>query len=148
AIAILDRFGSASTIEVLPAPGHRSKVKTWHVPQMQASNVVSLSWAPDGRRLSYIAGFQTAGGLAGGLETLDATAPGSVASGLSPWSPASKAGLHLPACMPDAVAWLGGSGRLAALEECGNSMTGHGREILVPVSPRTGEATGPALVIA
>jgi len=148
AIALLGSSGSSSGIEVRPTPGHRGAIRFWRIRPHEANDVVSLSWAPDGRRLSYIAGFQTGGGLAGGLETLDTALPGSVAPGLSPWSQASKASQAKSACTADAAAWLGTTGRLLALEECGDNLTGRGREIVVPVLPSTGRPAGPPLVIA
>ena len=143
AVALAGPTPAASGIEVLPMPGHRSTIRNWHPRGGDTGEFVSLSWAPDGSRLSYIAGFESGGGLAGAVRTLDTSAPGSVAPSVSAVSPA----LGRP-CRPDAVAWLGTTGRLDALEECGNPVTGRGREILVPVNPGTGTAAGPVRTLA
>jgi hypothetical protein len=143
AIALLGSSQRTSGIEVRPMPGHRGHVRFWRILHGIASDVVSLSWAPDGLRLSYIVGAQTGGGLQGGLKMLDTAARSSVAPGLS-----DKYGEPFGPCQPDAAAWLRNSGRLVALEDCGNPVTGRGREILAPVDPHTGRVTGPEQVIA
>lgn len=150
AVAFVNRSGLSSTIEVLPMPGHRGpghggSVRTWSIPQFAARDVLSLSWAPDGRRLSYIAAFPP---YLEALDTLDTAAPGWVAPGLDPNNPSSKYGPPAKPCQPDAVAWLDDSDRLYALEDCGDLSTGRGREVMVPVDPNSGRFLGPERVIA
>ena len=142
AVALAGPTSAASGIEILPMPGHRGTIRNWHPLRGDTGEFVSLSWAPDGRRLSYIAGFES-GGLVGAVRTLDTSAPGWAAPSVNAVSPALGR-----RCRPDAIAWLGTTGRLDALEECGNAVTGRGREILVPVNPGTGMAAGPGRTLA
>lgn len=151
AAALIPASGSASagsgnaTIEVLPTPGHHGTSRTWTIPP--PSNLAdNLSWAPDGRHLTYAVGVQTGGGIDGYPVTLDTAAPGSVAPGQSGWplvgkgasTAAGRAG-----CPPDVAAWLGGTGQFAALEECDNSQT----EVLQRASASDGTTAGPAVTI-
>ena len=142
AVALAGPTSAASGIEILPMPGHRGTIRNWHPLRGDTGEFVSLSWAPDGRRLSYIAGFES-GGLVGAVRTLDTSAPGWAAPSVNAVSPALGR-----RCRPDAIAWLGTTGRLDALQECGNPVTGRGREILLPVNPETGMAAGAARTLA
>ncbi len=151
AIALCPASGSAvsgagkAAIEVLPAPGHTGATRTWSIPA-QSNWVDNLSWAPDGERLTYAVGFQTGAGIDGYPVTLDTAAPGSVAPVQSGWPRAGKAAITAAgkaACPPDVGAWLGTTGRFAALEECDKS----GTEVLQPADASDGAATGPAVTI-
>jgi hypothetical protein len=136
---------SAATIEVLPMPGHGGTTRTWTIPA--SSNWVgNLSWAPDGRHLSYAVGFQTGAGIDGYPVTLDTSAPGAVAPGQSNWPVSGKGAATTAgraACPPNAGAWLGSTGQFAALEECDSSQT----EVLQPADASDGAAAGPAITI-
>ena len=140
AVALTGQSGRAR-IAVLPLPGHLGDGQTWRLPLTQANLVTSLSWEPDGRHLSYIAGQQSAAGVAGAAVTLDTAIRSSAAPVASTWPAVTTSGA---ACVPDVTAWLGTSGRFAALEECASS----GTEILQQTDPVTGTATGRPLVVA
>lgn len=137
------RPGSA-TIEVRPMPGFTGARRTWSLPPAEANFATGLSWAPDGRHLTYTAGLQTGGGVGGGPETLDTTAPGSVAPGTSKWRATRTSGQP---CVPEVSAWLGTSGMFAALENCVAGRA-RSREIFQAVNPRTGSAAGRPVVIS
>ena len=139
AVALTGQSGRAR-IAVLPLPGHTGAGQTWQLPLTRADLVTSLSWAPDGRHLSYIAGQQNAAGVAGAPVTLDTAIRSSAAPVASGWPAVTMAGA---ACVPDVTAWLA-SGRFVALEECASS----GTEVLQQTDPTTGAAAGPPLVVA
>jgi hypothetical protein len=103
--------------------------------------VTALSWAPDGRHLSYLAGKQTAAGIAGGPVTLDTASRMTTAPTASAWPSAARTGAT---CVPDAVAWLGRGGGFAVLEECPAS----GTEVVQPADPRTGAPAGRPVLVA
>ncbi len=104
AVALTRPWGPV-LLEILPLPGHGGVTRSWQVPPMTL--VTALSWAPDGRHLSYIAGKQTAAGIAGGPVTLDTASRMTTAPTASDWPSAARTGA---ACVPDAVAWLGRGG--------------------------------------
>jgi hypothetical protein len=104
----LTRPSGPVLLEILPLPGHSGATRSWQVPLMTL--VTALSWAPDGRHLSYLATEQTAAGIAGGPVTLDTASRKATAPTASAWPSAASTGA---ACVPDAVAWLGGSGAAA-----------------------------------
>jgi hypothetical protein len=135
----LTRPSGPVLLEILPLPGHSGATRSWQVPLMTL--VTALSWAPDGRHLSYLATEQTAAGIAGGPVTLDTASRKATAPTASAWPSAASTGA---ACVPDAVAWLGGSGGFAALEACRAS----GTEVLQPADPRTGAPAGLPVVVA
>ena len=132
-------------IEVLPTPGHAGGTRTWTIPA-PSNWADNLSWAPDGEHLTYAVDDQTGAGIDGYPVTLDIAAPGSVAPGQSGWPRAGKGASTTAgkaACAPDAGAWLGTSGRFAALEECDTAQT----EVLQPADASDGAAAGPAITI-
>jgi hypothetical protein len=114
AIVVVTTFGSHGTaaITVLPMPGFHSGTRTWTFPPASANWAKDLSWAPGGQDLTYAAGFQTGAGIGGNPSTLDTATPRDVAPVVSGW-PYAKG----PQCHPDAGAWLGDTGRFAAVEE-------------------------------
>jgi len=128
-------------IEVVPLPGHSGRVRSLRLGTVRASVVTSLSWAPDGRQLSYLPGRQ---------RTTRTFARGPVTLQLAGRRPPLPGGRGSPSvaisgsgCVPDVTAWLGRSGRFAALEHC----AGTGPEVLQTADPRTGAATGRATVL-
>ena len=125
-------------------PGFAGAPRSWRLPPAEANFATGLSWAPDGRHLTYTAGNQTGDGVGGGQETLDTAAPGSIAPGTSTWPAARTSGQP---CQPEVSAWLGTSGMFAALENCVTRRT-RSREIFQAVNPRTGSAAGRPLVIS
>jgi hypothetical protein len=139
AVALTGQSGRAR-ITVLPLPGHFGADQTWRLPLTRANLVTSLSWAPDARHLSYIAGQQNEAGVAGAPVTLDTAIRSSSAPVASAWPAVTMAGA---ACVPDVTAWLGKTGRFAALEECART----GTEVLQQTDPVTGTAAGRPLVV-
>jgi len=140
AVALTGQSGRAR-IAVLPLPGHLGAGQTWRLPLARANLVTSLSWAPDGRHLSYIAGQQNEAGVAGAPVTLDTAIRSSSAPVASAWPAVTKAG---STCVPDVTAWLSKSGRFVALEECASL----GTEVLQQTDPATGAAAGRPMVVA
>jgi hypothetical protein len=140
AVALTGQSGRAR-IAVLPLPGHLRAGQTWRLPMSRANLVTSLSWAPDGRHLSYIAGQQSEAGVAGAPVTLDTAIRSASAPVASAWPAIAMAGA---ACVPDVTAWLGKGGRFVALEACATS----GIEVLQQTDPITGIAAGRPLVVA
>jgi hypothetical protein len=139
AVALTGQSGRAR-IAVLPLPGHTGADQTWNLPLTRANLVTSLSWAPDSRHLSYIAGQQSAAGVTGAPVTLDTALRSSSAPVESAWPAITMAGAT---CVPDVTAWLA-SGRFVALEECASS----GTEVLQETDPTTGTGAGQPLVVA
>ena len=137
AVALTGQSGRAK-IAVLSLPGHVRAGQTWRLPLTRANLVTSLSWAPDGRHLSYIAGQQSE---AGAPVTLDTAIRSPSAPVASAWPALALADA---ACVPDVTAWLGKSGRFVALEACASS----GTEVLQQTDPVTGIAAGRPLVVA
>jgi hypothetical protein len=111
AIALMRATGGPppSSIVVMPMPGREGVEQSWSVADDTANESISLSWAPDGRRLSYIAGFQTGAGIGGDPITLDTTKPGKVPT-RSTWTHHSCDGVG--------AAWLGRSGEFAIVDYC------------------------------
>jgi hypothetical protein len=140
AVALTGQSGRAR-IAVLSLPGHFRAGQTWRLPLTRANLVTSLSWAPDGRHLSYIAGQQSETGVAGAPVTLDTAIRSSAAPVASAWPAVAMADA---ACVPDVTAWLGTSGRFVALEACAAS----GTEVLQPTDPVTGTPAGRPVVVA
>jgi hypothetical protein len=103
-------------IAVLPLPRHRGSARSWRLRSARGTLVTSLSWAPDGRRLSYLPARRPAASTrASSPLTLDVARHGS-ALPLSSGSP--PAVLARAGCVLDATAWLGTSGSFGALEHC------------------------------
>lgn len=135
-IAVTLTVGGKAAVMVIPTLGQRGSTRTWTVPAPY-NWAGSISWSPDGRQLTYAVGIQTGAGTDGYPVTLDIAQPGSVAPHQSGWRD-GQAG-----CVPDVGAWLGTSGRFAALEECGATQT----VVLQPANASNGAATGPAIAI-
>jgi hypothetical protein len=140
AVAVAARTGGAR-IEVLPLPGHQAARQSWSVPAAQADLITGLSWSPDGRHLSYLAGQAAAQGMAGTPAILDTAARVAAVPKLASWPLAMKTGVT---CVPRAAAWLGTSGRYAVLSEC----TSTGVVVLQTSNTSTGAAVGKPLVVA
>ncbi len=138
AVAIAARAGGAR-IEVLPLPGHLAARQSWTVPAAQADLVTGLSWSPDGRHLSYVAGQAAAQGTFAPV-ILDTAARVAAAPNLARWPLAMKTGVT---CVPRAAAWLGTSGRYAVLSDCAST----GVAVLQTSDPSTGAALGRPLVV-
>jgi hypothetical protein len=131
-----------SRIEVVPLPGHRGADRFWRLRSVRANVVTSLSWAPDGRHVSYLAvPSRAADPPADGPVMLDVAKPAAAGPTRSGWPPAA---MPRTGCVPDVTAWLGKSGRFAALEHC----AGQGTEVFQPADARTGAAAGPAVVVS
>jgi len=141
AIALSKPF-ARPRIAVLPLPRHQGTVRSWRLRYVRGTLVTSLSWAPDGRHLSYLPARRPAARTrTGGPVTLDVARRVPVmpdSSGEPPAVPL-RAG-----CVLDATAWLGTSGRFVALEHCASS----GPEVLKRTDARSGARTGRALVVA
>jgi hypothetical protein len=140
AIALSKPF-ARPRIAVLPLPKHRGTARSWRLRSVRGTLVTSLSWAPDGRRLSYLpARRKAARARTGGPFTLDVArhAPAIPYSSGSPPALMPRSG-----CVLDATAWLGMSGRFGALEHCARG----GAEVL-RADARSGPRAGRALVVA
>ncbi|HYS33426.1 MAG TPA: hypothetical protein VEM58_14315 [Streptosporangiaceae bacterium] len=135
----LSRPSALPRIEVLPLPGHRGADRSWRLRSVRATLVTSLSWAPDGRHLSFLPARPA--GAAAGPVTLNTARRTSATSARSSWLSAEMAGAT---CVPDVTAWLGSSGRFAALEKCPAA----GTEVFQTADARTGAPAGRAIVVA
>src|SRR5262249_34293679 len=140
AVAVAERSGS-SRIDVVPLPGHGGQQTSWIVSAAGANGVTGLSWAPDGRHLSYVVGPRALTGVAGNPAVVAAVASVTATPNLPRWADAMNAG---PTCVPDAVAWLGRSGRFAVLSECAST----GTVVYVLADASTGAAQGEPIVVA
>jgi len=139
AVAVAWRTGGAR-IEVLPLPGHQVARRSWSVPSAQAEFVTDLSWSPDGRRLSYLAGQSASQGSAAGPVILDTTAKVTAVPQLAGWPLTMKTGVT---CVSRAAAWLGTSGEFAVLSECLST----GVVVLQTSDASTGAAVGQPIVV-
>jgi hypothetical protein len=129
-------------ITVLPLPRHRGSARSWRLRSVRGTLVTSLSWAPDGRRLSYLPARRPAARTrASGPFTLDVAQH---APALPPSSGAPPAVMARAGCVLDATAWLGTSGKFGALEHCARSAA----EVLQRTGARSGAKAGPALAVA
>lgn len=122
-----------AVIRILPMPGHTGPRRTWTLDPQQVNQVQSLSWAPDNRHLTYIAGTNTGDGISSPPVTLDTATAGQSAPTVSSWPAGSRASR----CLIDAVGWIGTAGSLGVVENC----MGGRREQFVRVNPTTGAAT-------
>ncbi len=137
ALALIPVSGTEpASIRVLPMPGHTGPSRLWTIANQYDNDLISLSWAPDSRRLTYIAGTSTGAGMAGNPSTLDTRAPGGTA-------PSTGASAGKQGCAVFAGAWLGTTGRFGAIVECPDSST----DRFVEMNPATGvqQPTGPQL---
>lgn len=139
AVALAGLSGQAR-IEVLPLPGHAGAQRSWQVPTGQADLVTGLSWAPDGRHLSYMAGQRASTGTADSPMTMDTAVSVLPPPVRSYWQRAISSGMT---CVPVAMAWLGRTGRSAMLEECASTGT-----VVLQTNASTGAASGQPLVVA
>jgi hypothetical protein len=138
AVALAAQSGEAR-IEVLPLPGHAGTQRSWRVPAGQ-DLITGLSWAPDGRHLSYLAGQRATTSSAASAMTMDTAASVLPAPVIPRWQQAMNSGMT---CVPVALAWLGRTGRYAVLEECAS--TGN---VILQTEAGTGAASGQPLVVA
>jgi hypothetical protein len=139
AVALAGHSGQAR-IEVLPLPGHAGAQRSWQVPTAQADLVTGLSWAPDGRHLSYMAGQRASNGTADSPMTMDTAVSALPTPAPSHWQRAMNTGMT---CVPVAMAWLGRTGRYATLEECASTGT-----VVLQMNASTGAASGQPVVVA
>jgi hypothetical protein len=114
-------------IKVMAMPGHASPTRSWPVDDPDVNEMMSLSFAPDGRRLSYIAGSQTGAGIGGNPATLDTASDATHAPTASTWL-----GSTSEQCVPDGASWLGTSGKFAVVVDCPPN------GVLKTVDPATG----------
>ena len=128
-------------IEVLPLPGHVRAQRSWSVPTAQADLVTGLSWAPDGRHLSYMAGQRAVTGTAASLMTMDTAVSVLPSPAVPRWPWEINTDIT---CMPVAMAWLGRTGRYAVLDECPSS----GTAVMRVTDAGTGVAARQPLVVA
>jgi len=139
AVALAGQSGRAK-IEVMPLPGHPGTRRSWSVPSAQADLVTGLSWSPDGRHLSYIAGQRAVTSIAGSPVTMDTAVSELSMPVFTRWPLALNADLT---CVPVAMAWLGRTGRYVLLEECAST----GTVVLQTADASTGAAAGQPLVV-
>jgi hypothetical protein len=128
-------------IAVLPLPTHKGTARSWRLRSVAGTLITSLSWAPDGRHLSYLpAQRRTASTRASDDFTLDVARRASAlpTSAGSPPAVIPRAG-----CVFDATAWLGKSGRFGVLEHCARARA----EVLQRTDARSGARAGRALVV-
>jgi len=128
-------------IAVLPLPRHRGSARSWRLRSVRGTLVTSLSWAPDGRHLSYLrARRRQASPRTRGPFTLDVGrhAAAMQAAVLSP-----LAVMPRPGCVLDATAWLGTGGSFGALKHC----AGRGAEVLQRTGAGSGARAGRALAM-
>jgi len=118
-------------IRVMAMPGHASPTRSWPVDDVDVNEMMSLSFAPDGRRLSYIAGSQTGAGIGGDPATLDTSSDAIQAPTSSTWLDNTN-----QQCLPDGASWLGTSGKFAVVADCPPN------DVLKEVNPVTGARTG------
>lgn len=111
ALALMQATGGAppASIVVMPIPGHAGAMRSWFVDDVNVNEMIDLSWAPDGKRLTYIAGSQTGAGIGGDPVTLD-TSTAAKAPTRSTWT-------H-HACDGVGAAWLGTSGKFGIVDDC------------------------------
>ena len=140
AVALAGRSGQAR-IEVLPLPGHSGARRSWNVPAAQADLVTGLSWAPDGRHLSYMAGRRAVTGTAASPVTMDTAVSVLPAPLTSRWPLVMNKRMS---CVLVAMAWLGKTGRYVVLEECASTST----VVLQTADASTGAPAGQPLVVS
>jgi hypothetical protein len=119
-----------ASIVVMPMPGHAGATRSWIADDININEMIDLSWAPDGKRLTYIAGMQTGAGIAGDPVTLD-TSKAAKAPTASTWT-------H-HACGGVGAAWLGTSGKYAIVDDCAPNA------VFRTVNVSTGAAAGPTV---
>lgn len=132
AIALMQATSGSppASIVVMPIPRHAGAARSWFVDDLNINEMIGLSWAPDGKRLTYIAGSQTGAGIGGDPVTLD-TSKGGKAPTKSTWT-------H-HACDGMGAAWLGTSGKFAVVDDCPDNNAG---PVLRVVDAATGATAG------
>lgn len=110
AIALM---GDPAVVEVMPMPGHDGTTQAWLADDADINEIISLSWAPDGKRLTYIPGSQTGAGIGGLPTTLDTSKPGKAPT-KSTWPPNVD-------CDAIGASWLASNGAFGVVEECTSS---------------------------
>ena len=140
AVAVTGQSGPAR-IEVMPLPGHHGSLRSFDVPAAYAGLLTGLSWTPDGRRLAYLAAQRTVTGATSRPGILDIASQAQATPTITQWAPLLTTG---PTCMPEAVAWLGRSGRYAVLEACAST----GTAVLETIEPDMRTPAGEPLVVA
>jgi len=118
-----------ASIVVMPMPGHDGTTHSWPVADDTVNQIEDLSWAPDWRHLTYIAGFETGAGIGSNPITLDTATPGKAPT-RSPWP-----NTGVP-CGVNSATWLGASGRFAVIADCAPAGT------YIEVQPSSGKPTG------
>jgi hypothetical protein len=129
ALMQLDASAALASIVVSPMPGHSGPTQSWPVDDNDVNEMIDLSWAPDGKRLSYIVGIQTGGGIGGNPSVLDTSKPGKAPT--QPTGPNSD-------CEAAGATWLGTTGRMAVVTDCAQAEY---RE----ADPTKGAAVGPII---
>lgn len=129
--------GATAAIRILPMPGFSGPRRSWALPR--DNQIRSLSWSPDGRRLSYVAGGSTGDGIGGPPSFLDVRSRSANAPDTSPWRVP-----RLPACEVWRAGWVDAAGRFATLGSCSH----RGDEFLRIVEPATGHRIGPAVELS
>jgi hypothetical protein len=133
AIALMQVMPGATPAEIriMAMPGHASPTRSWPVDDVDVNEMMSLSFAPDGRRLSYIAGSQTGAGIGGDPAILDTTTGATQAPTRSSWLDDAN-----QQCVPDGASWLGTSGKFAVVVDCPPN------GVIKTVDPMTGAPAG------
>jgi hypothetical protein len=130
----------AAEIMLLPLPGHTVRGRTWILASATRTMAEDLSWAPDGIRLTYVAGAnEYGGGFTGhGAVTLDTAQAGTSAPAITAWPPFRKGRW----CNMIGGSWAGR--QYLALEACG----GQGEHMeLVPASVTEGAKLGSPVTV-
>ncbi len=130
AVAFMD---TTASILVTPMPGHSGSAATWRVGDA-ANEIISLSWAPDDKRLTYLAGLQTGAGIGGAPSTLDTSNPR--------WAPTTSTWPANTGCDETAVSWLGTDGGFAVVEECASTGVAYRR-----ADATTGASLSPTIAL-
>jgi hypothetical protein len=134
------RARPAAQIELVPMPGYQAAIRTWTLGNNLATIAMSLSWKPDGTRLTYIPGSDaTGGGFApDGAITFSTLATSDLTPAVSGWPPPAKG---VGTCNLNAGAWDGSSDNYLALKGCDS------REILGLANAATGSSHGPTVTV-
>ncbi len=136
ALALMQAYGGPplASIVIVPMPGHSGQTRSWAVDDDVVNEMIDLSWAPDGKRLTYIAGSQTGAGIGGDPVTLDTSKDGKAPT-TSTWTDHSCIGGGVGA------AWLGPTGEFAIVQDCADTASAVFRQVDVS----SGAPTGPTV---
>jgi hypothetical protein len=137
AVATASDCGTAPARITVLAMNARTPPRVWELPAAQGNWITDLSWAPDGRHLTFTPGEQTGAGAGSAGATLDTQAPGTLLPDIPrPFVPLADG------CTITRRIWLGLTGKQAVYAECApKSLDSE----LVPVTPGTTRPTGPAV---